>query len=168
MNVASLCERELVTIGADAPLRAAAALMRDQHVGALVVTDGVEAPHAVGIVTDRDLAIEALTGELNPAATSVGQLASVSLVGVPGTATVQEAVALMERRGVRRLLVVGERGNVIGLVSADDLVEAIAAELGGLARALQSGIAREAAARQPPAGRQARPVFLPQGLPGMH
>lgn len=168
MNIASLCQREIVTVSADASLRTAATLMRDQHVGSLIVTDGVDAPRVVGVVTDRDLTIEALAGDLDIPTTTVGQLASISLVAVPGAATVQEAVDLMEQKGVRRLLVVGERGALVGIVSADDLLEAIAAELGGLARAMQSGIARESTERTAVAERRPRPVFLPQGLPGVH
>ena len=39
MNIGSICQREIVTIDADASLREAAAVMRERHVGALVVTD---------------------------------------------------------------------------------------------------------------------------------
>lgn len=165
MNIASLSQREIVTVNADASLSAAAALMREHHVGALVVIDAAEPPVALGVVTDRDLAIEVLANNFSPSGLRIGQIASGALVAVPGTATVQEAVATMEKGGVRRLLVTDGDGSVTGFVSADDLVEAMAAELGGLARALRSGIARESAER--PAVVPPRPVFLPQGTPGM-
>ena len=56
----------------------------------------------------------------------------------------------MEEGGVRRLLVTDSDGRVIGFLSSDDVLDAVAAELGGLARALRSGIARENAERGPP------------------
>lgn len=167
MNVSSLCARKIVAIDADATLSDAAALMHEQHVGALVVTaasgaDGRD--EAVGIVTDRDLVIDAVARDLQPSQHRVRAIASRRLTGVPGTAGLAEAVAAMERGGVRRLLVTDADGAIVGLVSADDLLAALAGELGGLARALRGGIAREAAARPAPAP---RPVFLPFGTPGM-
>lgn len=166
MNIASICQHEVVTIDADASLRAAAAIMRERHVGALVVVEGDLAPRVAGVVTDRDLAIEVLALDLDPASMCIGQLARSSPVAVPGSGSLQDAVAMMEERGIRRLLVTGEDGRVIGFLSADDLVDAMAAELGGLARALRSGIAREQSER--PAATDGQVVFLPQGMPGMH
>ena len=59
-NVASLCQREVVGIDAEASLRQAATLMSEEHVGALVVMTRDQPPQVVGLVTDRDLAIDGL------------------------------------------------------------------------------------------------------------
>ena len=80
MKVADYCQREIVTIAADASLREAAALMRETHVGALVITDSVDPARVVGVVTDRDLAIEVIARDLDVASIRIGQLASPSLV----------------------------------------------------------------------------------------
>lgn len=168
MKVADYCQREIVTIAADASLREAAALMRETHVGALVVTDSVDPARVVGVVTDRDLAIEVIARDLDVASIRIGQLASPSLVAVTGGASVYEAVASMEEKGVRRLLVTDSDGRVFGFLSADDLVEAIAAELGGLARALRRGIARESEERSGLSDSRSPPIFLPPGIPDMH
>ena len=167
MDIASLCQRRVVTIEADASLRKAAALMREHHVGALVVTDAADTPRVVGVVTDRDLAIEVLARGPDGSALSIGDIASNSLVSVAGSATVQEAVDAMERHGVRRLLVTDDGNGVMGFVSADDLVEAIAAQMSGLAAALRSGMARERAERAA-IGPELRPVLFPPGGPGVH
>jgi CBS domain-containing protein len=166
MNIASICQRRVITIEADASLKEAAAFMRENHVGALVVIDAVEPSRVAGVVTDRDLAIEVLAGDVDAAGMCVGQLVNGSLFAVPGSGSVQDAVTAMEEAGVRRLLVTDDEGRVIGFLSSGDLLDAIAAELGGLARALRSGIARENAER-PPFSLPEHPVFLPQGMPGM-
>ena len=67
---------------------------------------------------------------------------------------------------MRRLLVIDDEGRVIGFLSSDDLLDAVATELSGLASALRSGIARESAERGPLPPSDA--VFLPLGMPGMH
>ena len=168
MTIASICRREIITIDATASLRDAATLMRERHVGALVVTvksGGHE--QVVGLITDRDMAIEILARDLNPAGVKVGQIASRKLASVCDTAGIGEAVTVMHQAGVRRLLVTEAEGRLAGFVSADDLLEALAAQLGVLAGALRSGIAREGVERGsiPPA--PPRPVFLAHGTPGM-
>ena len=168
MSIAAICQPDVITIDAGASLRDAANLMRAHHVGALVVT--VEAAgneQAVGVITDRDLAIEILVRDLDPVDVKVGQLASRHLASVPATAGIAEAVAVMRDAGVRRLLVTGQEGQLAGFVSADDLLEALAGQLGVLASALRSGIAREGAERASFPPPHPRPVFLPHGTPGM-
>ena len=167
MKIASFCHREFVTIHAHELLRNAAASMRERHVGALVVIDSADPPHVLGVVTDRDLAIEVLARDLNVATTRIGEIASNSLVAVAATASVHEAVGAMEKGGVRRLLVTEEDGSVIGFVSADDLIGAIASELGSLASALRNVITRESAERAALSTPPTRPVFLPRGVPGI-
>jgi CBS domain-containing protein len=142
MNVSSLCHRDIVSIGASASVREAAEAMRYHHVGALVVTDPEEPGRAIGVVTDRDLVVHLLAPGL-PVDGTIGGSCSANLVGVPSTATIPEAVQAMRRAGVRRLLVVEPGGTLLGLLSADDVFEAIAGELETLAGALRSGIARE-------------------------
>ncbi|MGA0610812.1 CBS domain-containing protein [Caldimonas sp. KR1-144] len=168
MNLESLCQRELVTIDTNAPLRQAAVRMRECHVGALLVTEGEDqGVRAVGLVTDRDLAIEVIARDIAPSELRVGHIATSAIVTAPGSASVQEAVEVMARAGVRRLLVTDGEHGVIGLVSVDDLIDAISAELAGLARALRSSIARETSERRAVTPPTPRPVFLPQGTPGM-
>ena len=159
MSVAKLCTREVVGVGANASLREVATLMCEQHVGSLVVVTEEEPPKVVGILTDRDLALEVLGRDDIGRDLSAGHLAKSPPVAVRDTASLQEAAEAMAKAGVRRLLVVEEDGGVIGLVSAEDLVSAISAELAGLARALRSGIAREQAARSVITKQSVRPVF---------
>ncbi len=168
MRIADICQRHVITVDATATLREAAARMREHHVGALVVTaeaDGRD--QVVGVLTDRDLAIEVLARGLSGGELHVAELASRALAAVPESAGIPDALATMSRLGVRRLLVTGAQGELSGFVSADDLLDALAAQLGSLAAALKAGFAREAAARPTLAPPRPRPAFLPHGTPGM-
>jgi signal-transduction protein with cAMP-binding, CBS, and nucleotidyltransferase domain len=143
MDLTSFCTREVVGIDAHASLRDAAALMCDEHVGALVVVTGDDPPQVVGLVTDRDLTLEVIGRGQTTADVRIGDLAKQPPMAVRSNATLREAVMAMEVGGVRRLLVVEEDGGVVGLVSADDLLEALSQEFAVLARALRKGIALE-------------------------
>ena len=166
MNVSGICQRVIVTISGTASLKEAAISMRENHVGALVVTDDKQPANVVGVVTDRDLVIEALTRDRDIASVRVGEFASAKLVAVAGTASIRDAVAAMTKDGVRRLLVTDGDDRLLGIVSADDLLDAIADEIGGLAAALRSGMARESAQRATQFSGDVQ-VFLPRALRGL-
>ncbi|MBL8325277.1 MAG: CBS domain-containing protein [Rubrivivax sp.] len=159
MNAESLCSRHIVSLDGRESLQRAAQLMRDHHVGAIVVTEEkAEGVRVSGIVTDRDLAIEVLARGGDASRVPVSRLVSGPPVGVDARAGVEHAVRAMEAVGVRRLLVHDEAGHLVGLLSLDDLLPALAAPLAGLAAVMRQGTEREAARRDtlaPPA----RPVL---------
>lgn len=169
MPIADHTHRPVVSVDQAATLTDAARLMRHHHVGALVVTaraEGVPA-QVVGLVTDRDLAVEGMVREGGGGTMRVGQIMSTHLVAVPAAAGIPDALALMKEHGVRRLLVTAEDGRLAGIVSTDDLVDALVGELGLLAQALRSDIEREARERPDVAAPVATPLFLPAGTPGL-
>lgn len=147
MNIGSICQRQLVSIDRSSSLAQAAALMRQRHVGALVLTTATaEGPRVEGIVTDRDLVVGAMAEGLDAAKVGVGDVASEHLVSVHELDDLADAVAAMQASGVRRLLVTDDEAMLTGIVTLDDLLAAYATELDGLARVIRSGIERERAA----------------------
>ncbi len=151
MNLGSICTRELVTVDRDASLQQAARLMREHHVGSVVVTHAApDALHVLGIVTDRDLTIQALARGMDGVRETVGSLLEGwPLHSVAEEADVSAAITLMQSAGVRRLLVRDRDGHLCGLVSFDDLLRSLATQLGGLAAVLPRAVEREAAQRAP-------------------
>ena len=165
-NIGSICKRDVVTIDHHLTLHDAARRMREEHVGALVVTGlGAEGPAVLGVVTDRDLAIEVLARGRDGGSVSIGALVSGRLVTVPWDATLSDAIERMESEGVRRLLVAGREHELIGVVSLDDLVQAWAVDMGRLARALRHASEREAKAGLPASiTLEGRPLTLTASL----
>src|SRR3970040_1219836 len=109
MNIGEICTREGVMTDRASTLQQAATLMREQHVGTLLVTgDSGEGMQVVGVVTDRDVVIEAVARGLDVTQAEVGRLAEGKLAVVPAAATLDEAISMMKERGVRRLLVSGD------------------------------------------------------------
>ena len=167
MSIADICSKDIVTVDHKASLREAAMLMRTHHVGALVVTaDEATDPHVVGIVTDRDLAIEVIAQGVDVNSVPVGQLASRKIAAVAAEGSLGDAVMAMQKAGVRRLLVIEGEERLAGLVSSDDVFEALAGQLSTLSGALRAGIARESEQRPPAPPLQQRPIFRPHGTAG--
>jgi CBS domain-containing protein len=168
MNIGLVCRRGVVTVDRMDSLLHAAERMRDHHVGALVVTAVTDTgPHVVGIVTDRDLVVGGIAGGLDGAQGPVGTLASTRVASVSEDADLSEAVTTMQTHGVRRLLVTDAMRRLVGFVSLDDLVDAYASEMDGLAQVIRSGIEREASEiPMPPAGPVTLPHFPATGTAG--
>jgi CBS domain-containing protein len=162
MKLANLCKRPAVTIDNDATLQQAAQVMREQHVGALVVIEhGDDGPHVAGVLTDRDLALEVLTRGVDAAQVAVSRLRGAPLVTAPQSADLAQAVGLMQAAGVRQLLVRNEAGHLVGVVSFDDLLQACVAPLAGLAEVLRKGLERDSTRRAALAQPSGPPVRVP-------
>ena len=126
--------------------------MRDHHIGALALTDPYEPGKVVGIVTDRDIVLDVLAGGKPVDGQPIGSVSRAELAGVPVAATLRDAMVAMHRSGTRRLLLTGPDQEVVGLLSFDDLLQAVSRELDLLAGTVRLGLeheftrAREAAA----------------------
>ena len=130
MKVREALRRPAVAIAPDHTVRTAAQLMRSTGVGALVVVDDAAAP--LGIVTDRDLVTRTLAADLPPDA-RIDSVMSTPLVTVDADGDLHSCFGLFRVNGIRRLVVV-EGGTYTGVVSVDDLLVDLAADLGDLAR----------------------------------
>jgi CBS domain-containing protein len=116
--VADVMTRKVVYLPGDTMLDEAAQVMRDQAIGDVVVTTG---PTMTGLVTDRDIVVRAIAEGLAPQTTTLGSIASLELIMVEQSATVEDAIQAMRERGVRRLLVCDADRKVVGIVSLSDL-----------------------------------------------
>jgi CBS domain-containing protein len=134
MRVGEICTREVVYCGSDAAVLEVAQLMRNHHVGDLIVAatrDGRLEP--LGIVTDRDLVVKVLAEGVAPETLTAGDLMTRALVTAEEGESVHEGIERMRAEGVRRLPVVGGGGALVGVLSADDITEFLAEELTVLA-----------------------------------
>ena len=134
MLLKEVCVLDVASCGRDAGILEAARLMRQHHTGDLIVVDdpaGDRAP--VGIVTDRDIVVEVLANDLDPAATTGARIMSPRLVIGSADDDVAAAIERLRLHGVRRLPVVDNDGSLMGIVTLDDLLKLHAAQAGALA-----------------------------------
>lgn len=135
MSAGKICNRNVTTTHRDSTIREAAQLMRTHHVGCLVVTEeksGITEP--VGILTDRDIVMEVIAEEVDISAVTVGDIMSYALLKVHESDSIIETAQRMRARGVRRVPVVSDSCELIGIIALDDILGLLSEELSMLAR----------------------------------
>jgi CBS domain-containing protein len=106
------------TISAEETVVDAARLMREEDAGIAPIVDG---GRLVGVLTDRDIAIEVVAAGKDPGSTKASDVASKNLVTVDPQQDLDEALRLMAQHQVRRLPVVEEDGKLVGIVAQADV-----------------------------------------------
>ncbi len=127
----------------ETPALVVAQLMRKHHIGALVVVDAQDKTRPVGIVTDRDLVLELMVESLDPAIFTAGDIMSVDLVFASPDMDAMDAIGLMKKHRLRRLVIADEALQLVGIVTMEDVLELLASELADLASALAGARDRE-------------------------
>jgi CBS domain-containing protein len=139
MSLVEFCRMDVVTVRPEVTVQAAAATLRDRGVGALVVVADGSRP--VGIVTDRDLVLRVMATGQDAERTRVADVMSQPAITAGPLDRIEVATARMRDLGVRRMPVVSPDGELIGLLSADDLVELMGRELHDLGEAVRKEVA---------------------------
>lgn len=147
MPISEICNREVVIAQRRDSALEAAKLMRQHHVGDVLIVERNSANVPVGIVTDRDLVVEIMASGLNPENISVEDIMVPELATVKESAGILEVLQYMRGKGVRRLPVVDDSGNLTGIVTLDDLLELLSEELLELAKLVKHEQKNEAARR---------------------
>jgi CBS domain-containing protein len=148
MSVGQFCNRDTVIVRKDESIVEAAKLMREFHVGSVVVVEDAEGGvKPVGILTDRDLVVEILAAELDPNAVTVGDIMSYELTAAQEDDGLWDVLQRMRAKGVRRMPIVNGQGILAGILSSDDLLELLAEEFGQLVRIISKEREREQSTR---------------------
>ena len=125
MPVETLACGDVVTVSTDAEIQEIATMMHEESVGSVVITDGSE---PVGIVTDRDLAIQVIANGESPDGTTAGEIMSDAVQTIDSDEGFYRATELMSEHGIRRLPVVDSNYELTGILTVDDLNELLAGE----------------------------------------
>ena len=135
MSIAEICNREVITVKPDASISHVAKLMRQYHVGDVVVIDEHKnKPVPIGIVTDRDLVVEVVATELDAEVILASDIMQTKLFVITEDFGVFQAIKTMTSKGVRRLPVVDNRGGLIGIITLDDLLQLLSKELAAMSK----------------------------------
>jgi CBS domain-containing protein len=136
MNVGRICRRPVVTVTPQQELVSAAELMREKHIGFLVVVEEYGRP--IGVLTDRDIVISVVAKRADPGLLTVADVMTRDPATADEGESVPNALRTMRRMGVRRLPVVGSKGLLTGVLSLDDVLDVLANELAEVSGAVRN------------------------------
>lgn len=145
MNMGEICNREVVVIDREGSILQAARLMREYHVGNVIIVEernDVRIP--VGILTDRDIVRALVASEVALDKVSVGDAMSFDLLTVQEEEDIIGTIKKMRHHGVRRVPVVNRVGALQGIVAVDDLIDLVCEELMELVGLIQHQASHEA------------------------
>ncbi|MBW4051792.1 MAG: CBS domain-containing protein [Proteobacteria bacterium] len=149
MDIGKICNRNVITVREADELTLAARLMREKHIGYLIVVkpslNGTASP--VGVITDRDIVVAVVAKEADPRSLKVGDVMTRQPAVVEEGTSVGTALQLMRRIGVRRMPVIGGAGMLVGVLSIDDVLDTLAGELMDIAGSIRQEIKMEDALR---------------------
>jgi len=146
MKVERVYTRSIVGVPRSSDLRNAAALMHKYHVGALIVTgDDPNEPTVEGILTDRDIVVQAVAVDLSPREVTAGDVMTPVVATIREEASLHEALETMRSGGIRRLVVTDADNRICGFLSLDDVIDGLAAELASLSGLIRNERLREKA-----------------------
>lgn len=152
MNAGSVCKREVVTVASSDDLVAAAHVMREKHVGYLIVSETSGSParqrRVVGVLTDRDIVVAVLAREVDAHAFKVGDVMTRDPLLAEEGQSIEAVLRHMREAGVRRVPVVDRSGALTGVLSLDDVLECIADQLIDIAGSIRNEQRLERAVRQ--------------------
>lgn len=149
LTTGEICTRSVTIAFRATTLNGAARLMRENHVGCLIVVDEVGGRRiVVGVLTDRDIVTAVVASDLDPSKLNVEDVMTTDLVTAREEDSLIDLMHTMRGKGVRRIPVVGVAGELIGVVTLDDVLDILAQELGLLVGAIDSGRQRERQVRQ--------------------
>jgi CBS domain-containing protein len=144
MLLKEVCTPDVVCCSVKTTGTEAAHLMRQRHVGDLVVVDD---PHGdcipLGVVTDRDLVVEILGNGLDPARTTMATLMRTPVVIAHESEDTARVIERMRAHGVRRVPVVNQEGSAVGIITLDDLLRLFVAEASALLDIVTKGQSHE-------------------------
>lgn len=134
MNIGKLVRRAIESVPATTSCAEAARRMRGADVGSVIVA---EAGRPLGIVTDRDLVVRVLATGGDADKLTVGDVMSRKPVFVSHTRDVAYVLELMRDLAVRRIPVVDENHQLVGVVALDDIILSLSGELAAVAETIR-------------------------------
>ena len=145
MNAGSICKRGVVTVAPTDDLIAAAHVMREKHVGYLIVS---QSGRVVGVLTDRDIVVAVLAREVDAHALKVGDVMTRDPLLIEEGQSIEAVLSHMREAGVRRVPVVDRSGALTGVLSIDDVLERIADQLSNITGSIRNEQRMERTVRQ--------------------
>lgn len=138
MNIGEICSREVYVARPTEPLAQAAREMCRRNVGTVVVVERQgELVRPIGIVTDRDIVRALVERGARIDELEIGSVMTWSPLALHEDSEIAEAIEFLSDSSIRRAPVISDAGDLVGMVSIDDLLPIVSEELGALTKLIE-------------------------------
>jgi len=123
LKVGDIMTKTVVVVPLGDDLFEAAKLMKKHEVGSVIVVDSLEKKRAKGIITERDIVYKIIVKRVDPYKTKVDDVMSKPLRVVKPDTTLEDAAMAMKENRIKRLPVVNDNNELIGVISEGDIMK---------------------------------------------
>jgi CBS domain-containing protein len=120
-DVADLMTRDVAVCSPKTELYYVARTMAERDVGAIPVVESTDSMKPVGVITDRDITVRVVAKRQDPASLRAADAMSTDLLIVKVDSSIDDCVNQMEKRQVRRAIVVDGNGRCCGIIAQADI-----------------------------------------------
>lgn len=136
MSLGNLCRKEVVTVKPGTTVSEVTRLMEEKNIGSVVIDGEGE---KFGIVTDRDILLRVLSKNLDPNTTPIDDVMTWKIVLIlREDMGLFEALEQVKKSAVRRFPVVNAEGDLVGIITVDDIINLLGKELADVARIIEN------------------------------
>lgn len=144
MPISQFCNEKAIRVGPSATAHSIAKKMKMEHINDVIVEERINGKmEIIGIITDRDIVMEAIAEDIELREIKARDMINRKPVTVPESCGVYEAIEIMQKEGVRRLLVMNKSYEVIGVLTTENLLQVLGDEFNQLGNLLKDQSSRE-------------------------
>jgi len=123
MKVKELMIKNVFTCAKDDPILDVAKKMIDHDLGMLIVVEDNLSKKPIGVLSDRDIINRVMIKKLDSNKTTAGQVCTKKIISINPESAVNDAVDVMKKNNIKRLVVLDDYGNLVGIISKDDFIK---------------------------------------------
>ena len=123
MRTADICKTSVICAQRETSLTEVARLMREHHVGSVVVVDGPRKGRPIGLITDRDIVVEIVAAGMDHRTVTAGEIMTAPVITAEADDDAFATLKVMRLRGIRRVPIVDAEGMLVGITTLDDVLD---------------------------------------------
>ncbi len=123
LRVGDIMTTKVIVIALGKTTLDVAKIMKKNGVGSVIVVEDKTGKHAKGIITERDIVYKVLAKNKNPEKETAEQIMSSPLRVVKPDTTIEDAAKAMKENKIKRLPVVSDSNELIGIISEGDIMK---------------------------------------------
>ncbi len=119
LKVGDIMKKDVISSKEADTIYSVSKLMKKYKIGSIVITKDKKAE---GIITERDLVHKVIAGKLNPEKTIASEVMNSPIIVIKPQATLEEAAKAMKRHSIKRLPVINEKKELVGIITQGDII----------------------------------------------